>query len=226
MVLLFTYLFLQFRLEMQRMQSEDPRVWDPVITEFEQEDKASPPPLGAVLFVGSSTIRLWDTLTEDMKPLVAFGRGFGGAKIIDISYYVNRIVTPYQPKAVVVYIGGNDFSEIFDNQTKTLTQTKPLYLQLIDRLKEAAPNAPIFFVALKPTTTNWHQKSLINSVNQFLKSRAELDERLFFIDANQGLYNAQGLPNADFLWIDGVHINSDGYKVWGAEIKRVLLEVL
>ena len=222
LVLMLTYVFLQLREEGKNMRSDDPRVWDNVIAAFEANDKTHAPPQNAVLFLGDSSIRLWDTLGNDMQPLTVFSRGFGGAKIIDLSYYVNRIVSPYQPTAIVVYIGSNDFTTAYGNTAKTLAQVKPLYLQLLDRLNGAAPDAKLFIVALKPTTQNWANWSLLTQANQFLQSLAAQRDNVFFIDANAGLLTTAAVPDADLLLSDGRHHNDQGYQVWGAAIKASL----
>jgi len=222
LVMILTYLFLQLREEGKNMRSEDPRVWDSVIANFEAEDKTNPPPQNAVLFLGDSNIRLWNTLAEDMRPLDVFSRGFGGAKIIDLSYYVNRLVTPYKPKAIVVYIGSNDFTTAYGNKAKTLAQVKPLYLQLLDRLNGAAADAKIIIVALKPTTQNWPLWPELQQVNQFLQQLAEQREEVFFVDANASLLTSGAIPDTTLLLSDGRHNNAEGYKVWGAAIKAFI----
>ena len=226
LVLILTYVFLQLREQGRQMRSDDPRVWDKVIAAFEASDKSHPPPQNAVLFLGDSSIRLWDTLLDDMLPLTVFSRGFGGAKIIDLSYYVNRIVTPYKPSAIVIYIGSNDFTTAYGNTAKTLTQVKPLYLQLLDRLNGAAPDAKLFIVALKPTTQNWSSWPLLMQANQFLQALAAQRDNVFFVDANADLLTAEAVPDADLLLSDGRHHNDQGYKVWGARIKALLMDKL
>src|SRR5262245_10261958 len=53
------------------------------IVAFEEADKKSPPPQGAIVFIGSSGIRLWKTLAEDFPDHKVINRGFGGSTIAD-----------------------------------------------------------------------------------------------------------------------------------------------
>src|SRR4030095_17265864 len=76
--------------------------WEKDIAAFEAADLASPPPKGEILFVGSSTIRLWDRKTA-FPDLKTINRGFGGSEMQDSTRYVDRIVVPYSPRIVVVY---------------------------------------------------------------------------------------------------------------------------
>ena len=71
---------------------EDPLEWREKVEAFELEAQASPPPAGAALFVGISSIRLWDTLKEDMAPLPVIKRGFGGSRLFDSVYWADRLV--------------------------------------------------------------------------------------------------------------------------------------
>ena len=80
------------------------------ISAFEAADSLAMPAPGSVLFVGSSSIRFWNTLEEDMAPLPVINRGFGGSTFDDLLFYMDRIVMPYQPSAVVLYEGDNDIA--------------------------------------------------------------------------------------------------------------------
>ena len=97
--------------ELHRYRSADPGVWESAISALELSANENPPPPEAVLFIGTSTIRFWSTLAADVAPLVAVGRGFGGAKLDDVLFYAERLVAP-RPRAIVLAVGGNDLFEI------------------------------------------------------------------------------------------------------------------
>src|SRR5882762_482865 len=84
--------------------------WETEIKKFEESDRQNPPAKGAVLFLGSSSIRLWHSLAEDFPEIKVINRGFGGCEIADSTLYVDRILIPYQPKIVVFYAGDNDLA--------------------------------------------------------------------------------------------------------------------
>ena len=92
----------------QDRAASDPAFFESEITAFEAADATSPPAPGGIVFVGSSSIRFWDTLAEDMAPLPVVRRGFGGAHMEHVLHNARRIVIPYAPRAVVVFVGGND----------------------------------------------------------------------------------------------------------------------
>lgn len=217
-----TYVYLQISSELDRMRSDDPRVWEPVIASFEKLDQQTPPIPNGMLFLGSSTIRLWSTLADDMQPLNAIGRGFGGAKIVDVSYYVERLVKPYQPRAIVLYIGGNDFSTLSGNKPKTPEQALLLYSQLLLRLKTQAPDTVVHILALKPTVSAMQQWSQIREVNVGLQALAVDKPMVTFFDANAVLYNSQGHLDDSLYRFDGVHLSRAGYEAWGQAVKDYL----
>jgi hypothetical protein len=91
--------------------------WEPAIRAFEAADKTAPPPTGAVLFVGSSSIRLWKTLPKDFPQYNVINRGFGGSQIADCTYFADRIVIPYRPSLIVLHAGANDLSAGEDSKS-------------------------------------------------------------------------------------------------------------
>ncbi len=94
--------------EFKKARSEDPRVWEEAVAALESKTQGKCGPGECVVFIGSSSIRLWDTLEEDMSPILVIQHGFGGAKLNDIVYYAERLVNTYRPRAVVVFAGTND----------------------------------------------------------------------------------------------------------------------
>ena len=74
----------QFFEEIRNARSEDPLVWEEAIRALESETRNRYRPGQGVVFVGSSSIRLWDTLAQDMAPIEVIQHGFGGAKLNDI----------------------------------------------------------------------------------------------------------------------------------------------
>ena len=90
-----------------------PTRWRAEIEALLDADRRSAPPLGAVLFVGSSTIRLWKGLEQDFaaQAPVVLRRGLGGSRLSEWPEFVPWLVTRYVPKQVIVYAGENDIAE-------------------------------------------------------------------------------------------------------------------
>src|ERR1041385_1910372 len=109
--------------------------WEADIKKFEEADRQNPPPKGAVLFVGSSSIRMWKDVAQDFPETKVINRGFGGSEIADSTYFVDRIVTPYQPRLIVFYAGDNDLAA-----GKTPQKVFEDYQAFVSRVREKMPN--------------------------------------------------------------------------------------
>ena len=133
------------------MFSGDPSVWEPEIAAFEREDRESPPPRDAILFVGSSSIRFWDELAGDMAPMTVIRRGFGGAKLSDLAHFADRIIVPYQPRAIVIHAGGNELTEAPGNVRRTPEEAHADFELLVSDIRSALADVPIYFLALRPS---------------------------------------------------------------------------
>ncbi|MEE4244846.1 MAG: GDSL-type esterase/lipase family protein [Kangiellaceae bacterium] len=199
--------------------SDDPLVWEDDITAFEQNDKTNEIAENSILFVGSSSIRFWGTLEQDMHPIPVLNRGFGGAKIPDIVHYLPRIVLPYKPKIIVFYAGDNDMSMGRLHTAKEVLRNYQAFVSLTQR---ELPNTKIFFISIKPSIARWQYWSAMNKANDMIKSYSESDHRLEFIDITGQMLGDDGKPRGDILIIDGVHMNSKGYDIWTSTIKPII----
>lgn len=212
--------------EISRSISEDPLVWEDAFRAFEQEDREHPPPEAPVVFVGSSSIRLWDSLAEDMAPLVTLRRGFGGAKAGDVLHYADRLVTRYRSRAVVIFVGSNDLGAALGNVPKTPEVVLALTRELVGRIRASQPGVPIYWLAVKPTTTDptrWQRGEVLN---RLVADWAAGEPGLNFIDANRQLLSAEGAADPRYLMWDGIHLNDAGYAVWAPPIRERLLRDL
>jgi len=199
-------------------------VWEDAIQAFADADERAPPAAGAVLFVGSSTIRLWESLQEDMAPLPVMRRGFGGAKVNDVLVYADRIITPYRPAAVVVYVGGNDVSSVLCNEAKPAERVVELSRELLAKIRADLPGTPVYYLAINPSFRDEQDRARAGAVNAMLRDAATTDDLLSYIDASGPLTGADGRVRAELLKRDGVHLNRRGYAVWTPGIRQRLLE--
>src|SRR4051812_29383638 len=79
-----------------------PQRWEKAIAEYEKQDKENPPPKGALLFTGASSIRMWKSLPQAFADQTVLNRGFGGSEIADATYFADRIIFPYEPKMILL----------------------------------------------------------------------------------------------------------------------------
>src|SRR6266404_3403952 len=183
--------------------------WEPEIQQFENSDKKDPPPRGAVLFVGSSSIRMWKSLTEDLPGIKVINRGFGGSQIADSTFYVDRIVTPYRPTMIVFYAGDND---LFDG--KTPQQVLEDYKAFVSRVRIKLPSTKIAFISIKPSPARASIVDQMRQANTLIRNYSSNDKRLLFIDVFTPMLGTDGNPRPELFGLDKLHMNRQGYDLW------------
>jgi lysophospholipase L1-like esterase len=185
------------------------------IARFAELDAASPPPACGYLFVGSSTIRFWNTLDQDMAPYPVINRGFGGSKIEDVDFYFDRVVAPYHPRAIVFYAGENDLSA-----GQTVETVVANFQRFLDLKTAQLGDAPVYFISLKPSKLRLAQMPLQAEVNARIRALADARADLDYIDVTPAMLD-QGLPK-DLYVEDGLHMNPQGYALWTQIVKPAL----
>lgn len=187
------------------------------IAAFEKMDRESPPPRGATVFTGSSSIRMWGrALVEDMKPLVAINRGFGGSTTADLLLYMDRIVLPYAPRAIVVYCGENDIAGRTP-PAKVLENLK----QFVARARAALPDVRIYYISMKPSPSRWKLWDKISEGNRLIREWAA-QAGVTYIDVTAAMLGEDGTPRTDIFLADMLHMNRKGYELWIPLVKKPL----
>ena len=201
-----------------RQSFGDPDAWRASIHRFEANDKVNPPAPGGIVFVGSSSFTFWSTMEQDLAPLPVINRGFGGAMIDDVVRYVDRIIVPYKPKAVVLYAGAND---IVDPRAKSPKRVAERFRTFVGRVHENLPDALIFYIGITPTLSGWKWWPIANETNQLISDIVSADSKLRFIDLSDLLLGADKLPERSLYGNNG-HLNELGYERWTSRIKPIL----
>ena len=197
-----------------------PSFWGFQISAYEKADRMNPPKAGVIVFTGSSSIRFWDTLANDMKPLEAINRGFGGSQIAHVNQYASRIIIPCRPRAVVLYAGDNDLSWPWP---KPPEQVFGDFRQFVGIIHSQLPETWVYYVSIKPSilrSGNWQK---MEKTNELIAAYISTQPRVQFIDVDEAMLDAQGEPRAELFRWDGLHMNAKGYAVWTSIIKPVLL---
>ena len=216
-------LYLKLGIEFAKLESDDPLVWESVIQKFEEEDTIHPPASDAVLFVGSSSIRFWFKLKEDLSPVPVIQRGFGGAKLRDIIHYADRIVCKYRPKAIVLFAGTNDICGRAND--KSPEQLFGDFKQLAETIKESLADTKLFYLPITPTTSRWHVWPQAEKANKLISSYIMKQPNMVYLKTDTVFIDKNGLPRKDLLWWDGVHLNGEGYEQWKKIIKPELIKL-
>jgi lysophospholipase L1-like esterase len=200
-------------------RAQDPEFFRDEIDVFAEQDRASPPPDGVVIFTGSSSIRLWSTLAEDMAPIPVLNRGFGGAQLAHVIHFYDETIVKYLPRAVVLYAGDNDLDEATGKSAADVARD---FGTLVATVHAYAPGARIYFLSIKPSKLRWARWPEMKRANELIAHQCKGDPRLTYVDVATPLLGEDGQPRDDVYRFDGLHLNELGYIEW----KRVLRPIL
>ena len=192
--------------------------FDEDIENFVAQDKILPPLKNEFLFIGSSSIRLWSTLETDMSPLKVINRGFGGAHTKHINRHIEKIVFPYEPKAIVFFCGTNDING-WNSPEDVFSQFKNFY----NSVQEKLPNTIVFAISIQPSPSRFDQRPRQVKWNNAVSSFAEEEENLVFVDVSPPMLSEKNEPRPELYIEDMLHLNDKGYKIW-TEIVRENLQ--
>jgi lysophospholipase L1-like esterase len=162
-----------------------------------------------VVFVGSSSIRLWPDITTDFPGVNVIQRGFGGAELAQVVYRAPKIVTPYRPRLIVLYAGDNDLAagatpqEVFDR-----------YKSFVQLVRGSLPETRIAFVSIKPSGARAELIAKTRTANSLIKDYASKHPHLSYVDVFTPMLDASGHPRTELFDVDHLHLNAKGYELW------------
>ncbi|MBK7405520.1 MAG: hypothetical protein IPJ41_13035 [Phycisphaerales bacterium] len=198
-----------------------PEAWyEPEIRAFEAADRANPPGVHKVLFIGSSSIRMWKTLAEDMAPMPVLNRGFGGSKTQEVLAVFDRIVLPYRPSVIVYYCGDNDLGT--DNHD---SQSAADGFIAFDRLARAmSPEVQVFYIPIKASVARWGNWEAMRRANEIVRAYCEATPGATYLDTVTPTLGAEGKPDPTIFLGDGLHLNAKGYEIWTRVVRGPVLK--
>lgn len=188
--------------------------WEKEMAAFDKADAASPPPKGAVLFIGSSTVRLWTSMARDFPQYRVINRGFGGSQIADATHFAPRIVFPYRPKAVYLRAGGNDLWA-----GKPVERVFADYKDFVATVRAALPDADIVFVSQSPSIARWKQADATKALNALVSDYVKGRQHLRYIETYDIVLAPDGTPRPELFVADQLHFNAEGYKLLAARVR-------
>ena len=194
------------------------RDWEQDMQRFRAEDALAPPPRDGVVFVGSSSIRFWQTLAKDFPGIAVINRGFGGSEIRDSTWYAGHIVIPYAPRQVVLYAGEND---LFSGRTPM--QLRADFRAFVQRVRAALPNVKIIYIAIKPSPLRAHQLPAQRQANALIhEDAARLGVE--YVDVFTPMLDDEGHPREELFMSDRLHLNPAGYELWRRTLAPYLVK--
>jgi lysophospholipase L1-like esterase len=183
--------------------------WEKEIAAFEAKDREHPPQPGGIVFVGSSSIRMWSTLEQDFPKHRVVNRGFGGSEVEDSVYFADRIIYPHAPRMIVMYAGGNDI-----NGGKTPERVVDDFRAFVEKARSRFPEVQIAYISIAGNPKRWAQVDKVKDANARIKDYCGKISGLKFIDTFPAMLDADGLPKPEIFRDDKLHMNAAGYEIW------------
>jgi lysophospholipase L1-like esterase len=171
-----------------------------------------------LLFYGSSSIRLWETLYDDFAEYQPANLGFGGSTLAACDWFFDRLVTPFHPESIIVYAGDNDLGD-----GRHPEEVFIFFQQLVARTRRQFGNIPLAYISIKPSITRWNIVDSIRYTNKIIEEEIRRQaDNLHFINVYTRMTDNAGYPKREFLDPDGLHINEKGYALWKGIIRQYL----
>lgn len=183
--------------------------WGDSLAAFEKSDKAARPAPGGVLFVGSSSIRLWPHLPDDFRQVTVINRGFGGSTMADCSLLADQLVVQYRPRHVVVYAGDNDLAE-----GRTPRQVLESFQEFVRTVRNELPDTRISYISVKPSPLREPLLERAREVNTLVSNYLAELPNASYIDVFTPMLDGEGRPRTDLYGPDRLHMNAAGYTLW------------
>ncbi|MCP5519203.1 MAG: hypothetical protein H7A45_18315 [Verrucomicrobiales bacterium] len=201
----------------QPVADPDPSRFEKDAQAFAMADAANPVPPGGILFLGSSSIRKWDTLAQDFPGLPVLNRGFGGSQMSDAVALADRLVFPYAPRQIVLYEGDNDVGA-----GKSAAQILEDFRDFAREVHARLPACRISLLAIKPSPKRKPFAVALGEANAVLRKFTETSPLLEYIDIHTPMLGDDGQPRPELFIEDNLHMNAAGYAIWTAVIRPYL----
>lgn len=202
-------------------QFPDPERFENAILAFEAEDAANPPPEGAIVLTGSSSIARWNNQAADaLAPLTVIPRGFGGSVMHDVLHYLDRVALVYEPRAILIYEGDNDTGQREPIPNDLILADLEA---IIARVHAALPDTRIYVLSVKPSVLRRNVWPVAQEVSKGYRAIADADPLVYYVDVATPFLDNEGEVMTDIFVGDNLHLNDLGNAIWGATIKAALM---
>jgi len=168
-----------------------------------------------LLFYGSSSIRLWETLYDDFKICRPVNLGFGGSTLEACVFFFERIMEPYNPSHLIIYAGDNDLGD-----GKKPQEVHSYFIQLCEAAHKCFGKVPLSYISIKPSLSRWQINDVIKYTNKLIHQTIQKHKQyMHFVNVYDSMIGADGMPLPQLYVDDGLHLSAEGYAIW----KTVLL---
>lgn len=184
--------------------------WKAELAAFAASDQRRMPPAGGILFVGSSTIRMWQGLEQafpEQGPVIR--RGVGGSRLQEWVEFVPDLVLPYRPRQIVLYAGENDLVEGFGPM-----DLLGAFVAFVRRVRLQLPEVPIAYVSIKPSPSRMARLEAMREANLLIQTFVLGEPNLDYIELHAAMLDNDGQPRPELYQRDKLHLTREGYALW------------
>ncbi len=184
--------------------------WKAELAAIAANDQRRLPPAGSILFVGSSTIRMWQGLEQafpEQGPVIR--RGVGGSRLQEWVEFVPDLVLPYRPRQIVLYAGENDLVEGFGPM-----DLLGAFVAFVRRVRIHLPEVPIAYVSIKPSPSRMAQVEAMREANLLIQTFVLNEPNLDYIELHAAMLDNDGQPRPELYQRDKLHLTREGYGLW------------
>ena len=200
---------------------EDANEFEKEIVAFEKQDAKNGYQKDFILFTGSSSIRLWKTMEQDMEGLDILNRGFGGAKLSDLNLFWERIIGEHDPALVVLYCGENDI-----NDGVSVEETFSRFKEFQKKYKKSSKKIPLIYLAMKPSPSRWSKWENFQATDQKIEKLVNKKKNQTYIDLSSTMLTDKGKPKPEIFISDSLHMNELGYQGWTEKLRPLIESTL
>lgn len=198
-------------------EARDYSRWEKEVAAYEASDPQ--PPKGGILFIGSSTIRLWKTLAEDFPEHKVINRGFGGSEIVDATHFADRLIFPHEPKQIFLRAGGNDIHAGRIPQAVALD-----FMNFVNVVHARLPKTEIIYIGVSPAPARWGESDKYRELNRLIRQSALNMPRVGFVDAYDMVLGPDGNARPELFVKDRLHFSPEGYKLLTERVRPFLAQ--
>lgn len=184
------------------------------IADFKRQDSIAFPGKGKILFIGSSSFRMWNDLQEDFPERPLINRGFGGSTLDDVLMYKDEIIKPYAPRQVVIYCGENDLANGASPEKVTSN-----FVTLFNYIRQNFPEASVVFVSIKPSPSRKNILDNVRKANGSIREFIKKQKSAAFVDVFSLMLDKNGNFREELFIEDRLHMNRKGYDIWKKALK-------
>jgi len=188
------------------------------VDEYLKQDHVQRPDTGQILFIGSSSFRIWGNGIQEAFPRYkVFNRAFGGSHLYDVLQFFESLVVSYKPIQILLYEGDNDIPS-----GMTAQEYVEDVITFVRMVEIKLPQTEVVLVSIKPSPARlkWEKEYL--EANRLMRDFADRKTKVRYVDITQSMYDNDGQLRKELYAPDMIHLNKDGYTIWQTLIQPYL----